>query len=394
LDELKQLINHAAARHAELRAELVRRTDALNRAARRLRRAEFFIIRLFTERSIPNLVDAANLANDELDEARAHLEGCFVEVDFAFDGGTNESYAALIRAFEDVRTAQRIWDITATAGVDRVRQRTTAFNAITRVPVSFGFSDSEIIRTTYRAMRLGNVGGRDLQIFPGFIMMREASGDFALIEFAEFECQLAQSRFIEEESVPTDAEQVGTTWKRANKDGSRDRRFADNYQIPVMRYGALAFSSPTGLAEVYQVSSYDRAARFAHALAAHKHSLANLTTPTDLPALTIPTSGDEAGDENTAPEPAFAAKPRKNLALDWATLLLILVGFGVGGLWVVQHRNDLVAAIAPPPTATPTLSAAPASEEKHPVAASRASHSKTHRHHKHGHRPTRKRTQP
>src|SRR4051812_4783227 len=38
LDELKQLINDAGARHAELRAELVNRTDALNRAARRLRR--------------------------------------------------------------------------------------------------------------------------------------------------------------------------------------------------------------------------------------------------------------------------------------------------------------------------------------------------------------------
>jgi hypothetical protein len=389
LDELKQLINDATARHGELRAELAAKTNALDRAVRRLRRAQFFIIRLFTEKAIPRLVDAANQASDELDETRAHLEGCFVEVDFAFDDRTRESYAALIRAFESLRSAQRIWDITATAAVDRVRQRTTAFNAITRIPVSFGFANSEIIRSQYPAMRLGNVGGRDLQIYPGFALMRDASRDFALIEFPQFDCQLAQSRFIEEETVPSDAEQVGATWKRANKDGSRDRRFNSNYQIPVMRYGALAFSSPTGLAEVYQISSYEKAAGFARAIAAHKSALANLKTPGDLPALAAPTNlEEELPGEDSQIEPTFAAKPRKNLLVDWLGLVLLLVGLGMGSFWTVRHRNELVAAItpAPPSTPPPAASAAPAPS---PAAAPTASHSKARRHHKHHRRVVR-----
>ena len=366
LGELKQLINEATVRHAELRNELAKCKKTLDRAAGRLRWAQSLIVRLFTEKSIPRLIDGANKASDDLDETKAHLDGCFVEVDFAFDESTRITYAALVRCFESLRTAQRIWDITATAAVDRVAQRTTASSALTRKPVAFGFASSEIIRSRYQAMSFGTVSGRDLQIYPGFAMMRDATRDFALIEFAQFDCRLAQSNFIEEEFVPSDAEQVGATWKRANKDGSRDRRFNDNYQIPVLRYGALAFSSPTGLAEVFQISSYAKAADFAHALAVHKRALASLNDAShDALALPAPSDDGEIADEHS--EPAFVAKPRKNLAVDWVVLAFLVAALGFGGFWSGQHWRQITAAFAasPQPEATPTPSPPQPQPAKH-----------------------------
>lgn len=356
LNELKRLIIDATTRHAELQSELRLKTTALHRAAAMLRWAQFPVFRLFTAKAIPRLVDEANNASEQLDDTRAHLEGCFVEVDFAFDDATRASYDALVRAFESLKNAQRIWDITAKASVDQVRQRTTAFTAITRVPVTFGFASPEIVRSKFPAMRLGNVGDRDLQIYPGFVMMREGIRDFALIEFPQMDCQLAQSNYIEEESVPSDSVQIGTTWKRANKDGSRDRRFNGNYQIPIMRYGALAFSSPTGLAEVYQISSYDKAAAFAHAVAAHKRALANLHTPDDLPALPAPTEA-EGGDgiDDPAHEPAFVAKPRKNPAVDWILLAILIIGLALGTLWIVQNAQRPRSSPPPPAAVAPRM---------------------------------------
>jgi hypothetical protein len=182
-------------------------------------------------------------------------------------------------------------------------------------------------------------------------MMREGTRDFALIEFPQMECQLAQSNYIEEESVPSDAVQIGATWKRANKDGSRDRRFNDNYQIPILRYGALAFSSPTGLAEVYQISSYDKAAGFALAVAAHKRALSNLRTQDDLPALPAPTDAD--GDHESVEqedEPAFVAKQREHLAVDWTLLAIIVIALAVGTRWIVQNGQRPRASSLPPTT--------------------------------------------
>jgi hypothetical protein len=349
LDELKQLINDATVHRAELQSGVATGKRALKRAVGRLWWAESLIVRLFTKELIPRLVDAANKASDELDETKAHLDGCFVEVDFAFDDTTSNTYDALVRSFEALRTAQGIWSITSTAAVDRVTQRTTSSSALTRRSVTFSFASSEIVRSQYRAMRLGTVSGRDLQIYPGFLMMRDAARDFALIEFAQFDCRLAQSNFIEEESVPSDAEQVGSTWKRANKDGSRDRRFNDNYQIPVLRYGGLAFSSPQGLGEVFQISSYGKAADFAHALAAHKRALANLESASH-EALALPAPSDDGEIADQHAERAFAAKPRTNLAIDWVVLAMLVVGLGCGGFWAGQHWDQLSKSIAEPPT--------------------------------------------
>jgi hypothetical protein len=360
LGELKELINEAISHHAELTSQLAQHKKALARAAGRLRRAQSLVVRLFTAKSIPRLVEAANNALDQFDDTQSHLEGCFVEVDFAFDEATRNSYAALVQAFEGVKSAQRIWDITATAAVDRVTQRTTAASALTRVPVTFDFMEPKIIRSQYRVMRLGNIAGRDLQIFAGFVMMRAASQDFALIELSQLDCQLANSNFIEEETVPSDAERAGTTWKRANKDGSQDRRFNNNYPIPVMRYGALAFSSPSGLAAIFQISSYAKAAAFAYALDTYKRALANLNNArADPQALPGPSDGADSREGEAEPAPVFVAKPRTGLVVDWVVLALLVAGVGFGGIWTTQHWSKTTADTPAPAHVEAAPSAAP-----------------------------------
>jgi hypothetical protein len=84
-----------------------------------------------------------------------------------------------------------------------------------------------------------------------------------LIDAKEVTIAFFPVSLIEEEGVPQDAEVIGQTWKKANKDGSPDKRFVNNYQIPVVRYGSLRFSSSTGLNEEYLVSNAAAAERYA-----------------------------------------------------------------------------------------------------------------------------------
>jgi len=62
--------------------------------------------------------------------------------------------------------------------------------------------------------------------------------------------------------VPSDARVVGQTWEKANKDGSRDRRFASNRQVPIALYGGLSLKSTTGLWEEFHVSNPERLIKF------------------------------------------------------------------------------------------------------------------------------------
>jgi hypothetical protein len=71
---------------------------------------------------------------------------------------------------------------------------------------------------------------------------------------------------------------VGQTWAKANKDGSRDRRFANNYQIPLVLYAYLTLKSESGLWEEFQFSNPDRVERFLKAWDAFVSSIESEST--------------------------------------------------------------------------------------------------------------------
>jgi hypothetical protein len=94
---------------------------------------------------------------------------------------------------------------------------------------------------------------------------RAAKQAFSVIDFHDVRHNATLMRFQEEEQVPHDSKVIGQTWAKANKDGSRDRRFANNYQIPIVAYASLSLKSNTGLWEDFQFSNPERLAPFLRA---------------------------------------------------------------------------------------------------------------------------------
>lgn len=200
LDELKKLINEAAVRRVELTTAASLDVLALQKEERRLKRARWFIVRLFTTRSLPKLADRVAAAEATLEETRRNLAGCSIEIEFAFDEPTLSAFAAVVREFESISGCQKIWDITAATATNRFVERTTATQRIARKPVRLNFSRSEIIDTNCKALYFTNANGNDIYIYPGFVMMQSRGGDFALIDVRELEVRCSQSSFIEGES--------------------------------------------------------------------------------------------------------------------------------------------------------------------------------------------------
>lgn len=94
-------------------------------------------------------------------------------------------------------------------------------------------------------------------------LMPRGDGMFAMINLRDLQVAYSPHNFIEHERVPKDATVVGHTWSKVNKDGSPDRRFRNNYQIPICVYGKLVFASGSGVTEEYQVSQAQAAEAFA-----------------------------------------------------------------------------------------------------------------------------------
>lgn len=76
--------------------------------------------------------------------------------------------------------------------------------------------------------------------------------------------------FTETSSVPRDSKVIRKTWAKVNKNGTPDKRFKSNYQIPVVQYARLRFSSSTGVNEEYQISNFEFAQEFANSLQEYK----------------------------------------------------------------------------------------------------------------------------
>jgi len=273
LIELRDVIAQARNQRHEIDEDLSQARTLHLSQSEELDRRQRSLFRFFYKRRIAELDAAVPESAAEIERLEAWLQSTHVEIEFETSDAAKKAYAAMVRAFDALRTSARIWDITSDRQTHRVIERTAASRTLTRHPVAIEFSASDLVRFEGRPMRFQNVNGEDILIYPGLAIMPRADGAFALIDLRELQIDFHQIPFIEEEAVPNDAKLVGETWAKVNKDGSRDLRFKDNYRIPICLYGRLLFTSPGGVEEEYQFSNAEAAGNFARAVDAYKRAL-------------------------------------------------------------------------------------------------------------------------
>lgn len=263
LSKFRELLAQAQQERRNLLPEL---QQAIQDASRlKQKRAAWqrgwFLRRLFAGQyaRIQEKAEEAKARREELEE-QERLSRLQTQIDLPDQ--VRRVYSQLVDAFAVLAKCERKWDTLARVATDRVRERTTAFHSIDRRPVAFDLGSCDLIESEWRVPHLQNANGGDLYIYPGFVLLHISAEAFALVDITEVDIEAAIAAFIEEETVPTDTRVVRQAWKKANKDGSPDRRFANNYQIPVVEYGRLAFRSPSGLNEEYMLSNYPAVAQF------------------------------------------------------------------------------------------------------------------------------------
>ena len=188
-----------------------------------------------------------------------------------------KSYSRFLGAFSDVMKCKGIWDVVTQRNVDRIKERTNVDQSVNLNPVVFDFKSCDLIESEWKVPHLSNSNGGDIYIYPGFFLVYNSINSFALVEMSNIKITVNKCSFTEERSVPSDAKIIGQTWKKVNKNGSPDRRFANNYQIPIVEYADLMLESSDGLCERYLFSNFDSIIQFDSALESFKKSLVDET---------------------------------------------------------------------------------------------------------------------
>lgn len=276
LIELRDMIAEARSQKHEVEADLQVAMQLQRQQTDELARRQRSLFRFFMKSRIAEL-EAALPATEAEVERLTEWQGCtHIDVQFETSASAKQAYGALVRTFEKLRCSAAVWDVTSDRSTNRVAERTMANRTLTRTKVGLSYSGSDLIRFDGRAMQFDNANGEEIMIYPGVVIMPRADGAFALIDLREVKLEFNAVRFVEDETVPSDAKIVDQTWAKVNKDGSPDRRFASNYAIPVCLYGGLTFTSPGGVLEEYQFSDAMAAAEFTDAFHAYQAALSAL----------------------------------------------------------------------------------------------------------------------
>jgi hypothetical protein len=278
LSAFRDLLTRSLQERRTLLPELATATADAARLQRKMTRWErgWLLRRLFQGRygRIRVSTTEATDRQSELEE-QERLSRLHTQIELPAD--VRKAYSQFLDSFVLLSKCERKWDDVAKVAADRVRERTTAVQRVDRKPVVFDLGVCDLIESEWKVPRLANANGGDLYLYPGFVLLHISADAFALVDVTEVEIKSATTRFNEEEAVPTDAKIVGQTWKKANKDGSPDRRFANNQQVPVVEYGTLRISSPSGLNEEYLLSNVEAVTHFGLQWNAFKLAFAGAT---------------------------------------------------------------------------------------------------------------------
>lgn len=85
-----------------------------------------------------------------------------------------------------------------------------------------------------------------LYFFPDRVLI-ETGRRYTSLSYDALTCERGDGLFVWEERLPGDAKVIRKTWKYVRRDGRRDRRFNNNYQIPIVAVAYITFSSNSGL---------------------------------------------------------------------------------------------------------------------------------------------------
>lgn len=268
---IKESILVAQRQKIELEKDLKKIKKALSFSKTKKIASYILIYGFINKKVVQTINQDINAQKEAIIETQIVIDNSAISIDVQFDDPTKRKYERLYNAFKSLSTSHRIWDITGAHFQDRVAARSNASTLVNRREIKLGLKSLPIIKSNYEALYFQNINGADLYFYPTFVMMYTNNQNFAIVGLDELSLMTTSVSFTETSSVPRDSKIIRKTWAKVNKNGTPDKRFKNNYQIPVVQYGRIHLSTSTGVNEEYQMSNFEFTKEFGDAFQEYKN---------------------------------------------------------------------------------------------------------------------------
>lgn len=183
-----------------------------------------------------------------------------INLEYDFDDESKWKYNKCVDALIRLKKCHKVWQITA----NRINLNKKAhsgagissFKEIVKIKNKAPFyikSDIPVISIKLK---------KETLIFLPDKLIVSRKTKVGAISYPDISIQVNCEKFIENGKIPKDSTVAGYVWKYANKNGGPDRRYSNNYQRPVCKYGVIRIQSTQGLNVELVCSDYQAASVF------------------------------------------------------------------------------------------------------------------------------------
>jgi len=187
------------------------------------------------------------------------IRGRRVAVQYRLDTAAAKTFEALTNGIGWLQNCHSIWPMTYAGSAHR-----SADTASVRLPRADAARGSVAPIVTNIEVPSLDAGRQRLLFMPDVLLL---IGDSSVIDvpYSAIRVAMEMVQFHESESVPNDSRRIGSSWLYANKNGTPDRRRANNRQIPLVEYGQVTLTWPRG-GQVLLVSHVPSTRHFVEAI--------------------------------------------------------------------------------------------------------------------------------
>jgi hypothetical protein len=273
---VKETILTAHEQRLALAADLLEVKKSLAKSKSRLTMSYIFLYGIIKRSISKNIKEEISNQKEVIDQIQEQLESSAVKLDFVFEDDLLNGYTNVLESFKKLCTSSKMWDVTSAYDQNRAITRSAASTVVTRKDIHLDLKEIPDIKANFNPLYFQNGNGADIYFYPNFIIVYSSKEKFAIIGLNELQVTFTTTRFVETGTVPSDSKIIDRTWAKVNKNGTPDKRFSNNYEIPIVRYGNIALQTSTGLNEQYEFSNYDFAEAFANALLSYQMTIKGL----------------------------------------------------------------------------------------------------------------------
>ena len=186
-----------------------------------------------------------------------------VMIEYNIDNNIQKLIDDRNKAIEILSCCSKLWNITDYQSVVYSRVNAGCNTNVTRKSASL-----ELKKLPFFIKTINNDKFYQLKIdFSNYIFLPDKILlikflSVAALKYSDIIITLEDKNFVETQFIPNDGEFLYNTWQYVNNNGTPDRRFNNNRQLPVYRYKGIYLSSNSGLNIHLMASSAKKADNF------------------------------------------------------------------------------------------------------------------------------------